>query len=278
MCYANESSAEPEYIDGIENLYVDIKIKNLIKEGQLYKLENDFEESISDYIINNHSNVGTKPFESNLITNEEDPNIYYHTFGKIDNKNSNLLSSKECSLFEIDINNHDKPKKNSNFRNNIRHKERKSRYFNNDNIRRIIKRRFFNTYLKKALNKKMKKLGYKKSFRNFPQKLVSEITKKKNKELMYMTLFQIFEKNDSYTNRDLINFEYNLNIVKKIKNDEKAEMNLIMNKKFYELFEEYINSDEFKKEIERLNSKHNENFYLQRYEFLAQTFVRFYWQ
>ena len=36
MCYANENSAlkkdniELEYIHGIENLYVDIKIKNLI--------------------------------------------------------------------------------------------------------------------------------------------------------------------------------------------------------------------------------------------------------
>ena len=67
--------------------------------------------------------------------------------------------------------------------------------------------------------------------------------------------------------------------MKKIKNYEKAEMNLIMNKKFYELFEEYINSDEFKKEIEQLNLKHkNENFYLQRYEYLAQIFVGFYWQ
>ena len=51
-------------------------------------------------------------------------------------------------------------------------------------------------------------------------------------------------------------------------------MNLIMNKKFYELFEEYINSDEFKKEIEQLNLKHkNENFYLQRYEYLSKYFI-----
>ena len=70
-----------------------------------------------------------------IITNEEDPNIYYHSFDKIDNKNNNLLSSKEYSLFKKDINNPNyKPKKNSNFRNNVRHKERKSRYENNDNI------------------------------------------------------------------------------------------------------------------------------------------------
>ena len=152
-----------------------------------------------------------------------------------------------------------------------------TRYKNNDNVRRIIKRRFFNTYLKDALNKKLKKLGYKELFRYFPQKLVGEITKKKNKELMNMTLFQIIEKNDSYIKKDLINFEYNLEIIKKIKTDEKAEIYFILNKKFSEIFEEYVNSDAFKEEIVRLNSKHkNEEFYLQRYEYLAKNFVRFY--
>ena len=58
-------------------------------------------------------------------------------------------------------------------------------------------------------------------------------------------------------------------------------MCFILNKKFYELFEEYINSDEFKEEIGRLNSKHrneeNEDFYLKRYTYLVKTFVKFYW-
>ena len=96
-----------------------------------------------------------------------------------------------------------------------------------------------------------------------------------------MTLLQIFENNDSYINKDLINFEYNLNIIKKIKTDEKGEIYFILNKKFNELFEEYVNSDEFKKEIERVNSKHrneeNEEFYLKRYAYLAKTFIKFYW-
>ena len=123
----------------------------------------------------------------------------------------------------------------------------------------------------------MKKLGYQELFHYFPQKLVREIAKEKNKEFMNMTLFQIIEKNDSYINKDLTNFENNLEIAKKIKTDEKTEMYLILNKKFSEIFEEYINSDEFKEEIGRLNSKHkNEEFYLRRYAYLAKTFVRFY--
>ena len=34
---------------------------------------------------------------------------------------------------------------------------------------------------------------------------------------MNMILFEIFEKNNSYINKDLINYEYNLNIVQKDK-------------------------------------------------------------
>ena len=60
-----------------------------------------------------------------------------------------------------------------------------------------------------------------------------------------------------------------------IKNNQAIQN--ILNKTFRQLYEEYINSDEFKEEIGRLNSKHkNEEFYLRRYAYLAKTFVRFY--
>ena len=266
----------PDYNLSIEDLYVDEKIKNHIKKGQSYKYEIDLEESISNKIINNTLKV----FELNINLDEEkeeDFKIYDHTSGTIDKNIRNLLSSQVHPLFKIKVNNpDDKLNKNSNFRNNIRYKKRQRRYTNQDNVRRIIKRRFFNTHLKNVLNKKMEKSGYKELY-NFPQKLVSDITIKNNKELINMTLFQIFEKNDSYRNKDLKNYEYNLNIVKKIKIDEKAEINFIMNKKFCELFEEYINSDEFEKEIKRVSSKHkNEIFYIQRYKYLAQTFIEYY--
>ena len=267
--------------------YSDIEatIKNYFKTCQNNQHE-DFESSISYNLPDNISNIGFMLLESNLNMNEEkeeDINIYYHTLDTIDNKNGNMLfkiPGQEYSLFKKDENvSDDKTCENSNFRNNIRYKDRQPRYMNNDNVRRIIKRRFFNTYLKKALNKKLKQLGYKELFNNFPQKLVGEIAKKKNKELMNMTLLQIFEINDFYINKDLINYEHNLNIIKKIKTDEKGEIYFILNKNFGELFEEFINSDEFKEEIGRINSKHeNEEFYLKRYAYLAKNFVQFYLQ
>ena len=289
MFYTNEDLAlkkediSPDYIHLshiIEDLCIDEKIKNYIKGSGSYNQENDFEESVSGAVVDDDV-FNNSIFELNSNKEkeeEEDYKHYYHSSTTTENPPSKTESQK-VHLFKKRDNPDDKPNANSNFRNNKRYREKQPRYKNNDNVRRIIKRRFFNTYLKDALNKKLKKLGYKELFRYFPQKLVGEITKKKNKELMNMTLFQIIEKNDSYIKKDLINFEYNLEIIKKIKTDEKAEIYFILNKKFSEIFEEYVNSDAFKEEIVRLNSKHkNEEFYLQRYEYLAKNFVRFYSQ
>lgn len=74
---------------------------------------------------------------------------------------------------------------------------------NQDNIRRVFKRRLTNTYLLKVLNKELKKLEYKKLLHKFPQSFAGDATKEKNKEFMNMTLLQIFEINDSYKNKDL---------------------------------------------------------------------------
>jgi len=284
MFYTNEDLAlkkedkSPDYIylpylpNITKDLCIDEKIKKYIKGSGSYNQENDFVESISNTILDNIFNNNLFELNSNEEKEEED---FKHTI-----ENSPLKKeSQKVLLFPKRDDPDDKPNGNPNFRNNKRYREKQPRYKNNDNVRRIIKRRFFNTYLKDALNKKLKKLGYKELFRYFPQKLVGEITKKKNKELMNMTLFQIIEKNDSYIKKDLINFEYNLEIIKKIKTDEKTEVYFILNKKFSEIFEEYVNSDAFKEEIVRLNSKHkNEEFYLQRYEYLAKNFVRFYSQ
>ena len=285
MFYTNEDLAlkkedkSPDYIylpNITKDLCIDEIIKNFIKGSGSYNRKNDFEESVSGAVVDDDV-FNNSIFELNSNKEkeeEEDYKHYYHSSTTIENSTLKNESQK-VNLFKKSDETDDKPNGNPNFRNNIRNKEKQPRYKNNDNVRRIIKRRFFNTYLKDALNKKLKKLGYKELFRYFPQKLVGEITKK----LMNMTLFQIIEKNDSYIKKDLINFEYNLEIIKKIKTDEKTEVYFILNKKFSEIFEEYVNSDEFKEEIVRLNSKHkNEEFYLQRYEYLAKNFVRFYSQ
>ena len=57
---------------------------------------------------------------------------------------------------------------------------------------------------------------------------------------------------------------------------ENEEFKKILNKSFRELFEEYINSDEFKiEEINRLKKKNGAE-YISKYIYLAKTLIEFF--
>ena len=68
-----------------------------------------------------------------------------------------------------------------NFKNRIKSKKKLERYKCRDNIRKMIKRRFFNTYLKNALNAKLKQAGYNLFFEYFPQCLAGNVIKNQEK-------------------------------------------------------------------------------------------------
>ena len=57
---------------------------------------------------------------------------------------------------------------------------------------------------------------------------------------------------------------------------DNAEFKSILNKKYSELFEEYINSKEFEDEIERLKEKKMEDDYIKIYINLAKHFIEFF--
>ena len=58
---------------------------------------------------------------------------------------------------------------------------------------------------------------------------------------------------------------------------ENEELNEILNKKYCELFEEYINSKEFNiDEINRLKNKNMDNAYIKRYIYYAKHFIEYF--
>ena len=61
------------------------------------------------------------------------------------------------------------------------HQIKKERYKSNDNMRKMIKRRFINTYLKKALNERLAKEGFNSFLEYLPQCFVGNVIKKKKK-------------------------------------------------------------------------------------------------
>ena len=193
--------------------------------------------------------------------------IYPHNdslFNKTDKEDINLITEKD----EI------------NFLGNKRLSYRRQRKDNKDNIRTKIKRGFFNSALINKLNDKLKSIGSTKYFMKFPQNFVSDISQKRNKEIVNLTLKEIFEKKELYKQENEIGFDNYLHNLKVIQSEiikENSEFKKILNKTFRELYEEYINSDEFKiGEIGRLKEHKMEDDYIKKYIYLSRELIDFF--
>ena len=158
--------------------------------------------------------------------------------------------------------------------------ERRPRKENQDNIRKKIKRGFFNCALIKKLNEKLKSIGSRKYFRKFPQHFVSDVNQLRNKVIFGMTLGEIFCKKELYlpeNKEGLNNYLNNLKVIKSEEVEENEVFNKILNKTIRELYEEYLNSEEFKvEEINRLKEKKMKDEYIERYISLARYLIAFF--
>ena len=205
------------------------------------------------------------PYEQSLLKNTITLKIFdviypdkYSVFTRIENDLSYLLKEEEMLCQRK--------------RYNIRRKRRE----NNDNIRKKIKRGFFNKGLIHKLNMILKNQNINSYFEIFQQHFVGDVTKRTNNQLMNMTLEEIFEKKELYQESELKSYKHNLNLVKSIEIQENKEIKNILNKKLYLIFEEYINSKEFLiDEINRLKNKKMDNEYIKRYIYLTKHFIEF---
>ena len=140
---------------------------------------------------------------------------------------------------------------------------------------------YFKGFMNKALitkiNVNLKLNNIMSYLEKFPQNLVCDVTKKTNKDLIDMTLEQIFEKKELYDEDDLSKYEHNLKVIKSKEVQQNSELKAILNKKYSELFEEYINSKEFKvDEINRLTDNEMSDIYIKRYIYLSKNFIKFF--
>ena len=158
-----------------------------------------------------------------------------------------------------------------------RSEERLPNFLQKYYIRVNIKRTFMNTYLLTGLNQLLKDAGFITYFEKFPQSLANNVTIDKCKILMNMRLKEIFRAKELYKKISKKNYEHNLKIVDEIEKRKNPELNIILNRKFYCLFEEYINSEEFGKvELNRLRTeKKKDEYYLKKYVYLAKHFIEF---
>ena len=262
----------------IDNLFT-LSLKNRInkREENNFNLTNENDTINKLFTINDNEYIENTYIEdyNNNINNTLD-NINYENekrdiFKVIYPKKYPLFSHIKYKSYYYNNYDYNSPLKRT------RSIKRIKRGRNSDHLRLMIKRYFFNNVILNCINGKLNNIGYKNKFRKFPQNLVSDITKKMNKIIMNMTLIEIFEKKDFCKNsHDLDNYNNNLKIVNQIKKEENLLMLKILNMKICDIFEEYINSDEFDDDINLIKKiKKFSDFDFERYIFLSKTFIKF---
>ena len=157
-----------------------------------------------------------------------------------------------------------------------RYSIKRRRRENKDNIRKKIKRGFLNNALINKINTIIKSNRGKLCFKRFQQHFVSDVAKKSNKVLLNMTLKEIFEKKEIYDTKELKFYYHNLKLIQSEEILENEELKNVLNKKYCELYDEYLNSKEFMHdEIKRLKNNKMEDSYIKRYIYLARNFINF---
>ena len=108
----------------------------------------------------------------------------------------------------------------------------KRRRENLDNLRKKIKTSFFNNFLYKLINSKLKGKQSKLYLVKFPISFVNDIRKGSNKNIINMTLLEIMLKKELYNKKDLVNYYHNLKVVENKESLENVEFKKIINKNY----------------------------------------------
>ena len=254
----------------------------------------DFQKSSSTSINSSQITEKKQPFQ---VYNSKDFNIF-HPGGRVDlykkikneikdiDKLYNPKTSLLCNKFKVKKRNKKIPRR--------KKKEKIIRKFKPDNIRKKIKSRFFKS-IKNRINQILKNAKSKEFFDLLPQCFIINITKKKNQPIMNMT-FENLLKYDFITEEiqetnnkklqkqkkaaDIKKYEKNLEVIEYLKKNEdiikKSKFDVISNMTVEKMFEEYLRSDEFEKEIVKLNEEGDDINYIKDYIVKAFGFVNYF--
>lgn len=260
------------------NYFIEENIKLLMKNNFSFghaeqKEENSDSENINDRIKN------IFPLDSNSCLNldEDEDELEDSTIFKkrTIKKLFKVIYPAQKYLFTYAVKKLKNKYTNINKHKNKAHsKKRARRKTNRDNIRKVIKSRFFAALIK-SLNKLVQKEGYQFIFKKLHHSFVSNVSISREKINIEKTLFEILEEFSKKNNSELSD---------RIKMLENPKINRILNRKYRELFEEYLNSEDFNDEIKRLeklkdsvNSKKIiSHEYIEKYIYLSESFIEYY--
>ena len=195
------------------------------------------------------------------------------------NSNSKLKKKRKCNKFKVS---YIEPKLKNNYKQNHKRK------YKPDDIRKKIKARFHKS-IKTIINENLKKAGSKYFFSFLPQIFISSISRQKNNQVLNMTYRQLLETDfvsnideTKYKNKKVDYSKYlsNLKVLKYL--DEHPDIcklsgfDIMGNMKYKELLEQYFNSEEFDKAINKLREENEEEDYIEEYKNKAKTYVKFF--
>ena len=258
----------------------------------------NFNFSSKNKDINDQSNISnsSEPSENPLLPiDEEEDNYISNKFmkikGEINAQNRQQNIKEKNPIFRAIYPMKDSFFKESNllfaeeeeiFLGRKRGQKKRKRKENADNIRIKAKRAFFNNVIYKALNKLLKNIGSIQYFEKFPNKFTGDVNKKRNKCIVNMSLREIIVNEDLYKRENQKGFNqylHNLNVVESEEIKANKEFKKILDKTFGELYENYINSDEFLiDEINRLKKEKMSNLYIERYKGFCKQLISFFLQ
>ena len=169
-------------------------------------------------------------------------------------------------------------------RNRLRHR----RKYNSDDIRKKIKARFHKS-IKDIINENLKRAGSKYLFSFLPQIFISSIAREKNHQVLNLTYRELLQKDfvseiddKKYKNKsvDFSKYKNNLRVLDYLdKNPEiyrNSGFDIISKMRYSALFEEYLKSDEFKKEINKLREENEGEDYINEYINKAKGYIKFF--
>ena len=229
--------------------------------------------------LNNLNNINNQ----NSLINKNLINLGQNKSALKENKNqksnSKLKKKRKFNKFKVS---YIEPKSKNNYK--LNHK----RKYKPDDIRKKIKARFHKS-IKNIINENLRKAGSKYLFSFLPQIFISSISRQKNNQVLDLTYRQLLEKNfvsdvdeNVYKNKkvDFSKYKNNLKVLEYL--DEHPDIckssgfDIMGNMKYKELLEQYFNSEEFDKALQKLKEENEEDEYIEEYKNKAMTYVQFF--
>ena len=223
------------------------------------------EEKTEEELLYHYSN-STKDNNLNKILNREKRKLFKVNYRIRFDEFNEIENASLSSLFNEKI-----------FLNNKLLPKIKRRRENLDNINKKIKTSFLNNFFYKKINEMLRQIKSKLYFVKFPITFVNDIKKDTNKDIINKSLLEIISNKDIYNEKDLSNYYHNLKVIDNKGILENEELKRILDKKYCELYEEYINSKEFNiDEINRLKKNNLEDVYIKKYIYQSKHFIEYF--